>query len=116
METPPGQEDPYISNREQEEVNEKELESVPEQEVGVPEDGNEYIRATTADDLDEVGGLGWGDVDLEAENPYKGFGPLCYSIATWTNFSCLASCNTRGQMIEVVSFLQFIAPWWRSTP
>ena len=69
--------------REQEETNEQALEPVREEDLGEPEDGNEYIRATTANNLEEVGGPGWGVEEWKTENSsFKGFGPLCYSIAT----------------------------------
>ena len=81
---PSGPEDQYrkLTDREQKETNEQALESVREEDLVEPEDGNKYIKATMADDLEEVGGPGWGDEEWKAENPFEGFGPLCYSIAT----------------------------------
>ena len=75
---PPGQKTPNrkTENGKQEEVEDKELESMLEEE-GEPKYGNRYIRATRADKLETVGGVGWEDEDTRAEEPFRGFGPLC---------------------------------------
>lgn len=86
-ETPPGQEDPYGKEsvldqrrreKEQERENGRELEPVPKREVRKPENQTGYVKATTAEGLERVGGPGWGRREWEEEdfNRFQGFGQL----------------------------------------
>lgn len=95
-ETPPGQEDPYgkesvfdRKRREREQEGEqegehdggkgRELELVPERQVGKPEGQTKYVKATTAEGLETVGGPDWGTTAWETrnvKNSFEGFGQL----------------------------------------
>ena len=113
---PPGQEDPYGKEgifdrrrREREEQGEqdrergRELEPVPESEMGESGDQTEYVKATTAEGLETVGGPGWETRHWEnanEENLFQGFGRLFAGIATSTDLHVLVSWIPRGGSVE----------------